>query len=408
MPKAKAKRKTVKKSGIKKSINVLAQSRNLIVVAIFVAVILIGIIIGMALMAGVNSRIIYVKSADDIAEKCDESSLTIEAVKKVSPSVVSIVITKELKKITNLTGPNTLFLDDYLEGLESGRQKVGMGTGFVVNSIKGLVLTNKHVVSDTEAEYTVITNSGQQLAAEVLDLDPFSDLAVLKIENGSLPAVELGDSNALENGQTVIAIGYSLGEYKNTVTKGVVSGINRRVVAGNYNTSEIIEDAIQIDAAINPGNSGGPLIDLSGKVVGISTAVNNSGQLLGFAIPINPAKEVINSIETTGRIVRPWIGVRYKMVNSALVKVNELSVDYGAMLIESSKGNDAVFSGSPAEVAGLKKGDIILELNGQKLTEKNHLGLVIKKYQAGDSVVLKILRGDKEMTIKLELGEYGL
>jgi len=420
MVKAKTKKKVVKKSGRKstqtKWTKFLA-SKQLIVLTAFICVFLIGLVLGIAVSTCLETKGDIVNLQKALQFSGNEDRLTVQAVKNVSPSVVSIVITKELKKITNLSGPDVFLFDDYfefgwpqdLEPPEDGKQKVGMGTGFVVNSEKGLILTNKHVVSDEDAEYTVLTSDGQQYEAVVLDIDPFNDLAIIKIENGDLPAVSLGDSDDIEIGQTVIAIGYSLGEYKNTVTKGVVSGINRYVVAGNYQNTEVIDEAIQTDAAINPGNSGGPLINLQGQVIGISTAINRQGQSLGFAIPVNVAKDVVNSIEEFGRIVRPWLGVRYRMINKIIAEQEKLAVDYGALLVKGGDGQSAIFSDSPAEKAGLLAGDIILELNGQKLEGQIALGMIIKKLQPGDLVELLVLRGEEEeLVFEVGLGEYSL
>ncbi|KKS93059.1 MAG: protease Do, partial [Parcubacteria group bacterium GW2011_GWE2_43_12] len=177
--------------------------------------------------------------------------------------------------------------------------------------------------------------------------------ALVQIQDKNLPAVRLGDSDSVQIGQTVIAIGNALGEYRNTVTKGVISGIGRNVVAGdNRGSSEQLEGVFQTDAAINPGNSGGPLVNLQGEVIGINTAINSQGQLIGFAIPANEAKRMIDSYEKYGRIVRPYLGIRYVLVTPELAKANKLEVDYGALLIKGQTTTDlAVVPGSPADKA---------------------------------------------------------
>ncbi len=344
-----------------------------------------------------------------------EDSATIKVVSKVSPSVVSIIITKDLSKIYDQTGPNSFPFDDFFEfgfpfGSESqtpqGKQEIGGGTGFII-SPDGLILTNKHVVSDTEAEYTVLTNEGKKYDATVLGTDPFNDLAVVKIEASELPVVELGDSDKIKIGQTVIAIGNTLGEYRNTVTKGVISGINRQIVAGDTlgAQEEIIEEAIQTDAAINPGNSGGPLINLVGQVIGVNTAVSREGQLVGFAIPVNQAKQIIESVIKEGRIIRPMLGVRYTLVNKEVAEANNLTVDYGALVIEGSQNEPAVIPGGPADKAGVRDGDVILELNEQKIDQDHTLAHEIQKYKPGDEVTLKILRGEEEKVLVATLVE---
>jgi serine protease Do len=363
----------------------------------------------------------------EILRAVEEESATIAAVKKVSPSVVSIVISKDLSKMYNLTGPDVFSFPDFFEfgfpfGFkfnapesespktpegESQKQTIGGGTGFIISE-DGLILTNKHVVSDTEAEYTVITSDDKKYGAKIIATDPFLDIAVLKIEASGLPTVELGDSEKLELGQTVIAIGYSLGEYQNTVTKGVISGMGRRIVAGDQRgDSEIIEQAIQTDAAINPGNSGGPLVNLAGQVIGINTAINQEGQLIGFAIPINAAKQAIESVKQNGKIVRPWLGVRYVLLNEEIAEANRLEVNYGALIVRGKAENElAVVPGSPADAAGLVENDIILELAGQKIDEENPLAREIGKFKPGDEITLKILRKGEEKTLRATLAEF--
>lgn len=354
----------------------------------------------------------------------DDEGATINAVQKVSPAVVSIVISKDLSKFYNRTGTNIFPFDDFFEfgfpfeyefqqpqqppqPVEPRIEKVGGGTGFII-SADGYILTNKHVVSDAEAEYTVVMNDSKEYPAKVIATDPFNDIAVVKIEATGLPVVELGDSDNLQSGQTVIAIGFSLSEYQNAVTKGVVSGVNRKIVAGDgAGQSEVIEEAIQTDAAINPGNSGGPLINLKGEVVGVNTAVNRSGQNLGFAIPINTAKKAIESVQKTGKIVRPMLGVRYVLINEALVSKNKLPVDYGALVLRGEQPDElAVMPGSAADKAGLVENDIILEIDGQKITADSPLAKEIAKHNPGDEVSLKVLHQGKEKEVKVALGEF--
>lgn len=353
-----------------------------------------------------------------ITQAVIEESATTEAVKKVSPAVVSIVISKDLSKVYN---QSSLLPDFFNLGFPftfqapsagngsgvTGKTEIGGGTGFIISS-DGLILTNKHVAADAEAEYTVITNDDQKYDAKILATDPFLDIAVLKIDAKDLPTVELGDSDKIELGQTVIAIGNSLGEYKNTVTKGVISGIGRRVVAGdNRGGSEVIEEAIQTDAAINPGNSGGPLVNLAGQVIAINTAMNQEGQLIGFAIPINSAKQDIESVKANGKIVRPWLGVRYILLNDDVAKTNHLEVNYGALIVRGQNADElAVVPGSPADKAGLVENDIVLEMGGQKIDSDHQLAQEISKHKPGEEITLKILHKGEEKTIKVTLEEY--
>jgi serine protease Do len=340
-----------------------------------------------------------------------EESATIEVVNKVSDSVVSIVVTKELENIYNLTGPDAMDYFDlginpnYLPG-GSQKREVGGGTGFVIGE-DGLILTNRHVVEDEKADYSVVFNDGEKYEAVVLGRDMVRDIAVLKIEASDLSVVELADSEEIEIGQTVIAIGNALSEYRNTVTRGVISGIDRRVVAGSSRIgSSVIDGAIQTDAAINPGNSGGPLLNLAGQVVGINTAVNFGGNSIGFAIPINQAKSVIESVNEFGRIVRPWLGIRYIELSAEIAEKNNIEYDYGVLVLRGENSDDlAVIPESPADKAGIVENDIVLEFNGQKLDSEHSLINEITKYKPGEVVELKVFHDGEELEVSLELAE---
>ncbi|MFN7088520.1 MAG: S1C family serine protease, partial [Candidatus Paceibacteria bacterium] len=323
--------------------------------------------------------------------------LSIEAVKKVAPSVVSIVISKYLPKIKSIY-PAPFFHPFFFGEVEEGQKQkisVGGGSGFIVHS-DGLILTNKHVVFDPDAEYTVITSDLEEYPAKVISRDPINDIAVLKIQAKGLPVARLGNSSKLELGQTVIAIGNALGMFSNTVSRGIISGLSRSISAslGESGQMEHLRGVIQTDVAINQGNSGGPLINLDGKVVGINTAIIAGAQNIGFSIPINWAKQDLEDIIKYGRIVKPFIGLQYMMLNKNLQKQYNLPVDYGALVVRShTPGSFAVVPGSPAEKAGIKENDVILELNGEKLTEKNDFSDVLQKCKVGDKVELTVLRG---------------
>lgn len=363
-----------------------------------------------------------VKSPEENNSGSSDENATETVVNKVSPAVVSIIISKELSQAYNMTGNSFPFNDFFgfdfpfaqpqpqqpqpQTAPKTEKQEVGGGTGFII-SADGLILTNKHVVADTEASYTVVTADGKRYDAQVLAIDPFVDIALVKIEAKGLPVVTLGDSDKIKIGQTVIAIGNTLSEYHNTVTKGVVSGINRRVVAGGgVIGEETIDEAIQTDAAINPGNSGGPLVNLKGEVVGINTAVSNQGQSIGFSIPINVAKPIVESVKKYGRIIHPWLGVRYTLIDKQLAQANKLPVDYGALILRGSKQTDlAVVPGSPADKAGLVENDIILEIDGTKINEDYPLSKAIQKHKPGDKIKLKILHQGTEKTVSVTLEE---
>ncbi len=349
----------------------------------------------------------------------------IGVVNELSPAVVSIIVTKDVPIIeqyyTNpfqdfgdFFSPNFLVPQYRQKGTE--KKEVGGGTGFIVSE-DGMILTNKHVVSDTEADYTVLTNDGKKYPAEVLARDPIQDLAVIKVDSNRIidsggemvikgfPTVPLGDSDRIQIGQTVIAIGNTLGEFRNTVSVGVVSGLGRTITVSDGSVTETLEDVIQTDAAINSGNSGGPLLNLKGEVIGINTAMVQGAQSIGFTIPINKAKKDINSVKSSGRIIYPLLGIRYVLINATIRQDNNLEVDYGALIQKGESGEEAVSPGSAAEKAGLKEGDIILEINGEKITTENTLAEIIMKYNPGDKVALKILRDGSEKTLEATLTE---
>lgn len=338
---------------------------------------------------------------------------TIRAVRNSSPAVVSIIISKDLPILEeyfvdpfqNFLGPSPFQIPQYRQN-GTQKQEIGGGSGFIV-STDGTVVTNKHVVADEEAEYTVLTNDGQRYSAKVIAKDPVQDLAVIKIESEKkdFATVNFGDSAKLQIGQTVIAIGNALGEFRNTVSVGVVSGLGRTVTASGGNQAETLEDIIQTDAAINKGNSGGPLLNLAGEVIGINTAMALDAESIGFAIPINKVKKAIDQAKTSGKIVYPFLGVNYVLINDKVKEENKLSVDYGALIIAPDSGGLAVAADSAAAKAGLKEKDIILELNSEKITIDNSLAKVILKYNPGDKVILKVLRSNEEITIEATLGE---
>lgn len=350
------------------------------------------------------------------------SNIIVEAIKKVKPAVVSVVITKEIpEEVLNhlpYFGPGGMLVppgnrpgaETELEKIPQDNEKikVGGGSGFIV-SRDGLVLTNKHVVQDPEATYTVVTEDDNHFPAKVLARDPINDIAILKIESEKeLPFVKLADSGRLELGETLIAIGNTLGEFKNTVSVGVASGLSRFITAQNEFSGEaaFLRGLIQTDAAINPGNSGGPLVNARGEAIGINVAVILGAQNVGFAIPINAASRDLDDLKRFGRLRKPFLGVRYLIINKEIKDRLKLAVDSGAYVMkENNPGDEAVVKNSPAEKAGIKEKDIILEFNGIKLTSQKNLQDVLENCKVGESVPLKVLRGEKEEELKLTLEE---
>ncbi|MDF1498493.1 MAG: trypsin-like peptidase domain-containing protein [Patescibacteria group bacterium] len=348
----------------------------------------------------------------------EEESAVVSAVEKVSPAVVNVVSSKDLPKIQRFRNPffddeffREFFGDDFStpdnsQNGETERKEISSGTGFIVSK-DGYIVTNKHVVSSDDADYTVLMNNEEKYDAKVIARDPINDLAILKIEAENLPFVELGDSSNLKVGQKTIAIGNALGEFSNTVSTGVISGLSRSIIAsgGSIGTEELI-DVIQTDASINPGNSGGPLLDISGRVIGINTAIASGAQNIGFAIPINEVKSIIESVEKYGKIVRPWIGVRYVQINETIKKENNLDINYGALILRGEKISDlAIVPGSPADKAGLTENDIILEINGIKIDSDNPLNRAIAKFKPDDEITLKVLHKGEEKEVKVKLEE---
>ncbi len=362
-----------------------------------------------------SSENLNFKKAPETYEPSGYEAQIINAVKNTSPAVESIVISKNVPIIeqyyTSPFGDDPFFKQFFgdiqvpqLRQKGFKKQEVGGGTGFVISK-DGLILTNKHVVADMGAEYTVLTNEGKKYPAKVLARDQISDLAVIKIEAVGLVPVKLGDSDSVQVGQTAIAIGNALGEFKNTVSVGVVSGLGRSVTASGGGVVETIYDVIQTDASINPGNSGGPLLNLKGEVMGINTAMVSGAQSIGFAIPVNQAKRIINDVLSFGKIRTPFLGVRYLTITPAFKNLKNLSFGYGALIAKGENSEPAVTSDSPAAKAGLMEGDIILEIGGRKIDADHPLTSRINLYSVGDKIAVKIWRNGEIKTMEVLLEE---
>lgn len=357
------------------------------------------------------------KSGETVIERkvLNEESVVTSVVEKHGPSVVTVGI-KKTEKIIN---PFDNFFDPFgffnfpQQAPQERNVEQDIGSGFVVSK-EGLIVTNKHVVADTSASYRVFTKDNKLYEVEKIYRDPANDLAILKI-NPSSPAgpvpsgnraggsgqvlqpVELGDSSKLKVGQFVIAIGTALGEFRNTVTTGVISGLGRGITAGSpFEGAENLENVIQTDAAINPGNSGGPLMNSLGQVIGVNIAVASGAQNIGFALPINVVKESLDNFNKTGQFSRPFLGIRYRMIN------NQEAVAKGWM---EGAGVVEVIANSPAEQGGVVVGDIITKIDGEKITEKNDLATIIGKKKVGNKLELSVWREGEEKKTTVVLRE---
>ncbi len=352
-----------------------------------------------------------------------EQSQVIDVVKKASPAVVSIVASAEVPTFEtyyqNPFGNAPQGFGDFFnfrvpQRRQNGTEEVriGAGTGFLV-SADGYIVTNGHVVSNKDAKYVVYLNDkdskGEKIEAKVLARDPNTDLAILKIDRNNLPHLDFSDSTKLQVGQTAITIGYALGEFDNTVSKGVISGLSRSITAGGLGApAEQLKNLIQTDAAVNPGNSGGPMLDIEGNVIGVNVAMANA-ENIGFAILGNDAKRSFEEVKANGKIAKikkAFLGVRYVILDKEIQKKNNLPYDYGALIVRGEKMTDlAVVPGSPADKAGLMENDIILEVNGRKINSRNILADLIEKYKGNDKIKLKIYHKGKVKDVELILDE---
>src|SRR3989344_1070284 len=353
-----------------------------------------------------------------IMNKIPYEEQVIKVIRETMPSVVSIVVGKDYEKILkenpyDLMVPHGDHVDppppeEALPHTKSGKIKVGGGSGFIVDA-SGLIVTNKHVISDPEAEYWITTLAEDVYPAKILARDPLNDVAILKIEDPrDLDPLPLGDSNKIQLGETVIAIGTALGEFKNTVSKGIISGLSRFVsaITDTEGHSERLRGLIQTDAAINPGNSGGPLVNLDGEAIGINTAVVFGAQNISFAIPINRARRDLEELKTFGHIRRPFLGIRYVPINPLVKKRFNLPVDNGAFVLkEGLPERPAVVPDSAAAKAGIRETDVILALNNTQINEKTSIEDVLETVPMGSTIEMTILRNGEQKTIALTAEE---
>lgn len=325
------------------------------------------------------------KFGEKIVRTVEESAI-IDVVEKSSGAVVSIVA-------------KTVSFDPD-RGSVSDQE--GIGTGFIVDQ-NGIIVTNNHVVCDNQYQYAVVTKDQKTYDVKQIDLDPANDIAILKIDAKNLPALGFGssDPNVLKPGQRVIAIGNALGQFQNSVTVGVVSGLGRGITAAggscsNQSGRETLQNVIQTDAALNPGNSGGPLIDLSGKVIGVNFAVSTNAQNIGFVIPIDRVKVILDQYKKDGRIIKPYLGIAYQIIDSAVAKVQ--NVPEGAFVRR-------VVSGSPADKAGIQAGDIVTKLNGEAVNENNDIVSILNNLKVGQKISIEVVRDKKTLNLTTTLTE---
>lgn len=326
-----------------------------------------------------------------------QESAVIKAVKDTLPSVVTVIIAKTPQAQTN---PFDLFNQVPQQETIPKKVEQSIGSGFIIDK-SGIIVTNKHVVSDTEADYVVMLNDGTKYNAERIVRDPLNDLAIIRISaKKPLTALPLGDSSKLQLGQTAIAIGTPLGEFPNTVTVGVISGIGRGITAGSPYEGfvERLDNVIQTDAAINPGNSGGPLITSAGQAIGVNTAVSQQSQNIGFAIPINVVKDLLDNYDKqTNTILRPFLGVRYQLIDKETALLNKMPA--GAYVLE-------VVEGSSADKAGIKQKDMITEVNGKSVTSTDDIANLVKTLKVGDVLKIKLWRDGEFKNLDVKLGTY--
>lgn len=314
---------------------------------------------------------------------------------------------QDISQVVTKVAPSVVSISTNVENSRGQAVGQGAGTGIIVSK-DGYVMTNNHVI-DGASTVSVTTSAGDIYEnVKVIGSDPLNDVAFLKVSGvNNLAAAELGDSSTLKIGQSVVAIGNSLGEYNNTVTSGIVSGLSRPVTAssGDGNSTESLTGLVQTDAAINPGNSGGPLVNSAGQVIGINTAVASDAQGIGFAIPINATKGVLASVIENGKVERAYIGVRYVDITPAIAKDKNLPVKQGA-LVSGDNSTEAVVSGGPADKAGIKDGDIITKINDSVVGEEGSITTIIGQYKPGDAVQVTYLRDGKEQATRLTLAKY--
>lgn len=361
------------------------------------------------------NTISQVEKEDLDAVQQSSADPVVTMIERVNPAVVSVVISKDVPiyeqyyEQYNPWGFFGGFSIPRQREIGTEEREVGGGSGFIVSE-DGLIVTNRHVVSDEDAHYSVLMNDGTSYEVEVLARDQMLDVAVLKIidlpSDVKLDYLSFGDSENLKLGEKVVAIGNALAEFRNSVSVGVISGLARSIVASDeFGRSESLDQVIQTDAAINPGNSGGPLLNIKGEVIGVNVATSRGADNIGFALPAHVVAGVVLSVKEHGKIVRPFLGVRYTMLTEQLRKNNNIEVKYGALVVRGKNPDElAVMPGSPADLAGIVENDIILEIDGEKLDKKD-LATILRSKQVDDTITVKFLHKGEELIREVILKE---
>src|SRR3989339_1848528 len=335
----------------------------------------------------------------------------VEIAKKVCPAVITIIVSRDLPKVEDFYsfpfgGKEYIMPKLGAQKNDMETTQIGGGSGFIISQ-DGYIITSCHVVADTTADYTVIIEPTKKFPAKVLSRNPINDIAVLKIDTEKLPFLTLANSDKIEIGEEVLAVGNALGEFTDTLSAGIVSGLSRYITAfgGIDNQAQNLRGLIQTDAAINPGNSGGPLVNMHGQVIGINTATIMGAQNIGFAIPINYIKKDLDEVKKYGKIVVPFLGIKYVLISKEMAQINKLPVNDGALVVREALGESPVVKGSAADRAGIKEWDIIIECNNEGITIKNPLAHILQKCKIGGEITIKVLRDGKKLELKAKLEE---
>ena len=356
-----------------------------------------------------QQKIVQDQNAEPTSQPYAPQTTTEERITQIGEehidSIVAIVATKDLPTLEQCfisPFPGFSIPDQCPTGSTESRQ-TGSGSGFVISD--NIVLTNRHVVADREAKYSIITSENKTLDAEVITRDPVEDLALLRVENLNLQSVPLGDSNNITVGQIVVAVGNALGQFDNSFSLGIISGLKRTIIAtdGAGGNNDTLQEIIQTDAAINPGNSGGPLFNLSGDVIGVNVAYAAQANSISFAVPINRIKPTLQQVMQTGTVQYPFLGISYISISPQIKEEYNLALDNGAFIISESVGNPAVLQGSSADKAGIRNRDIITHINDTPINKENPLSAVLRNYAVGDQITVRVHRQGTSLPLSATL-----